>query len=43
MEDKRLIKVTGKGNLKVKPEVTRITITLEGCYKVYEESLRRSS
>ena len=43
MEDKRLIKVTGKGNLKVKPDVTRITITLEGCYKVYEESLRRSS
>ena len=43
MEDKRLIKVTGKGNLKVKPDVTRITITLEGCYKVYEESQRRSS
>ena len=43
MEDKRLIKVTGKGNLKVKPDVTRITVTLEGCYKVYEESMRRSS
>ena len=29
MEDKRLIKVTGKGNLKVKPDVTRITVTWE--------------
>lgn len=43
MEDKRTIRVTGKGNLKVKPDVTRITMTLEGCYKVYEETLRHSS
>ena len=43
MEDKRIIRVTGKGNLKVKPDVTRITMALEGCYKVYEETLRHSS
>ena len=43
MEDKRIIRVTGRGNLKLKPDVTRITMTLEGCYKAYEETMRRSS
>ena len=43
MEGKRFIKVTGKGNLKVKPDLTRITITLEGCDEIYEEALRRST
>lgn len=39
----RTIKVTGKGNLKVKPDMTRVTITLEGVYPEYEETLRKSA
>ena len=38
----RTIRVTGKGQLKVKPDVTRITISLEGVYPEYNETLRRS-
>ena len=43
MEREATIRVTGKGMLRLKPDVTRITITLIGCYKDYGESLRRSS
>lgn len=43
MADMRIIRVTGKGNIKVKPDMTRITMTLEGCYPVYEDTLRHSS
>lgn len=39
----RTIRVTGKGQIKVKPDMTRITITLSGLYKDYGETLRRSS
>lgn len=39
----RTIKVTGKGHIKVKPDMTRITITLVGNYPDYAETLRRSS
>ena len=39
----RTIRVTGKGQIKVKPDMTRITITLEGLYPNYAETLRRSS
>jgi hypothetical protein len=39
----RTIRVTGKGQIKVKPDTTRITITLEGVYKEYAETLRLSS
>lgn len=39
----RTIRVTGKGQIKVKPDMTRITITLTGLYKEYGETLRRSS
>ena len=39
----RTIRVTGKGQLKVRPDTTRITITLTGLYKDYGETLRRSS
>ena len=38
----RTIRVTGKGQIKVKPDTTRITMTLEGRYKEYGETLRRS-
>lgn len=39
----RTIRVTGKGQLKLKPDRTRITLTLEGLYPEYGETLRRSS
>lgn len=43
MSDMRTIKVTGKGQIKVKPDMTRITLSLEGVYPDYSETLRRSS
>ncbi len=39
----RTIRVTGKGRIKVKPDMTRLTITLEGTFKDYAETLSRSS
>ena len=39
----RTIRVTGKGQIKVKPDMTRITMTLEGRYKEYGETLQKSS
>jgi len=39
----RTIRVTGKGQIKVKPDMIRITITLEGLYPDYAETLRHSS
>lgn len=39
----RTIRVTGKGQIKVKPDMTRITITLEGLYPDYAETLWYSS
>lgn len=39
----RTIRVTGKGQIKVKPDMTRIIITLERLYPDYAETLRRSS
>ena len=39
----RTIRVTGKGQIKVKPDMTRITLSLEGLYPEYGETLRRSS
>lgn len=39
----RTIRVTGKGQIKVKPDMTRITMTLTGLNKEYSETLRRSS
>ena len=43
MADNRIIRVTGKGQLKVRPDLTRIVMTLEGMYPDYNETLRRSS
>ncbi len=43
MTNERIIKVTGKGNLKVRPDMTRITITLEGQNKEYDKTLEQSS
>ncbi len=39
----RTIRVTGKGKIKVKPDMTRITITLEEMSPDYAETLRCSS
>ena len=39
----RTIRVTGKGQIKVKPDMTRITLTLEGYEKEYDQTLRKSS
>ena len=43
MEAMRVIRVTGKGQIKVKPDMTRITLELEGTYPEYNETLRRSA
>ena len=39
----RTIRVTGKGQIKVKPDITRITMTLTGVFKEYGGTLRHSS
>lgn len=39
----RTIRVTGKGNLKVHPDMPRITLQLEGQYPNYDETLRHSA
>ena len=39
----RTIRVTGKGQIKVKPDTTRITMTLTGLNTEYGETLHRSS
>ena len=39
----RTIRVTGKGTLKLRPDTTRISISLEGLFPEYSETLRRSS
>ena len=43
MAIERTIRVTGKGNLKVRPDMTRISITLEGVKKEYSSTLKQSS
>ena len=39
----RTIRVTGKGRIKIRPDMTRITITLEGTYDEYSETLQKSA
>ncbi len=39
----RTIRVTGKGRLKIRPDMTRIAMTLTGVFKEYGETLRHSS
>ena len=43
MSDMRMIRVTGKGQIKVKPDMTRVTITLEDVYEEYDETLHHSA
>lgn len=39
----RTIRITGKGQIKVKPDMTRLTITLEDNCREYSETLKHSS
>ena len=39
----RTIRVTGKGQIKVKPDMTRITISLEKTIPEYQETLKKSA
>ena len=39
----KTIRVTGRGKIKLRPDLTRITISLEGTCPEYKETLRRSS
>lgn len=39
----KTIRVTGKGQIKVRPDTTRITMTLEGGGREYADTLRRSA
>ena len=39
----RTIRVTGKGEIKIKPDLTRITVTLEGVYPAYDKTLQKSA
>ena len=43
MSNMRTIRVTGKGLIKVHPDMTRITMTLEAMYPEYADTLRHSS
>lgn len=43
MSNMRTIRITGKGKIRLRPDMTRITITLEGTYPEYSEALRHST
>lgn len=43
VQNMRTIRITGKGRIKVKPDMTRINVTLEGTYPEYGEAIRCSS
>lgn len=42
MAQQRIVRVTGRGVIKVKPDMTRITMTMTGCYPAYEQTLKHS-
>ena len=39
----RTIRVTGKGNISVKPDIIRLRLSMEGIYPEYDETLQKSS
>lgn len=43
VQNRGTIRITGRGQIRVKPDMTRITMTLEGICPEYGETLRRSS
>ncbi len=43
MEEKRTIRVTGRGTVRLRPDLTRLTLTLQGTDEDYGAVLRRSA
>ena len=43
MEERRTVRVTGKGSVKLPPDLTRLTMTLRGTEKEYADALARSA
>ena len=43
MGDMRTIRVTGKGRIRIRPDMTRITLTIEGTDPEYSRALEKSS
>lgn len=43
MENMKTIRVTGRGQIRLKPDTTRITLTLGDSYPEYDEALRHSA
>ncbi len=41
--ENRIIRVTGKGMLKVRPDTTRLTLTVSGTYPEYQKALKKSA
>ncbi len=42
MSSMRTIRVTGKGQIRLRPDTTRIAISLEGIYPEYSEMLHEA-
>lgn len=42
MAQQRTVRVTGRGAIKVKPDMTRVTMAMTGCCPAYEQTLKRS-
>jgi len=43
MENRRTIRVTGKGSLKLRPDLTRLSLTLQGTDEDYGAALKKSA
>lgn len=43
MNNVRTVRVTGKGQLKLRPDTARITLSLEGLFPEYGEAIRKSA
>ena len=43
MTGERTIKVQARGNIRIPPDLTRLTLTLTGVFPTYEEAMRRSA
>ena len=43
MEKRRTVRVTGKGTVKLRPDLTRLTLTLQGTDEDYGAALKRSA
>ena len=43
VEDMRIIRVTGRGQMKLRPDTTEITMTISGVYREYADALEHSA